>query len=71
MYDPLLAYVAVVANCPDESLDFVVVDSHYRSACIAAVVPKIKPGGLLWSTMRTCGRAMPPVPREWPEVSND
>ena len=70
IYSPLPAYVAVVANCPDKSLDFVVVDGHYRTTCIAAVLSKIKPGGLLLvdDANRWPGDA-PPVPCDWPEVS--
>ena len=69
-YKPLPAYVAVVANCLDESFDFVVVDGHYRSTCISAVLPKIKPGGLLLvDDANMWPGNEPPVPREWPEVS--
>jgi predicted O-methyltransferase YrrM len=69
-YNPLPAYVAVVANCPDESLDFVVVDGHYRSTCITAVLPNIKPGGLLLvDDANMWPDNEPPVPSEWPEVS--
>jgi hypothetical protein len=46
-YDPQPRYVAVVEAFPDVSLDLVVIDGHYRQACVAAVLPKIRPGGLL------------------------
>jgi len=46
-YDPLPKYVAVAKQFPDASLDFVVVDGHYRQACIKQALPKLKPGGLL------------------------
>jgi predicted O-methyltransferase YrrM len=69
-YNPLPAYVAVVASCLDESFDFVIVDGHYRSTCISAVLPKIKPGGLLLvDDANMWPGNEPPVPREWPEVS--
>ncbi len=46
-YDPLPRYVAVAGELADGSLDFVVVDGHYRQACILAVLPKLRAGGLL------------------------
>lgn len=46
-YAPLPRYVAVAQEFPDESLEFALVDGHYRQACVAAVLPKIRPGGLL------------------------
>jgi predicted O-methyltransferase YrrM len=46
-YDPLPKYVAVAKEFPDNSLDFVVVDGHYRQACVKQALTKLKPGGLL------------------------
>jgi hypothetical protein len=46
-YDPLPEYVAVAKQFLDDSLDFVVVDGHYRQACVKQALPKLKPGGLL------------------------
>ncbi|WP_406698697.1 class I SAM-dependent methyltransferase [Singulisphaera sp. Ch08] len=67
-YNPLPRYVAVVDEFPDESLDLVVVDGHYRSTCIRRCVGKLRPGGLLlvddlnlWPT-----RDQIPVPGHWP-----
>jgi predicted O-methyltransferase YrrM len=40
-------YVAVSEEFADGELDFVVVDGHYRQACIAAATRKLKPGALL------------------------
>lgn len=40
-------YVAVADRMADESLDFVVVDGHYRQACVRAVLSKIRAGGFL------------------------
>ncbi|HUL15264.1 MAG TPA: hypothetical protein VLV88_04650 [Terriglobales bacterium] len=68
-YDPLPAYVAVVEEFADESLDFVVVDGHYRTACIKQALPKLKEGGLLlvddtgWLPLGEWG-----VPSSWPIV---
>ncbi|MGC4095649.1 MAG: hypothetical protein QM706_00890 [Nitrospira sp.] len=35
-------YVAVVEDFLDESLDFIVVDGHYRGACILAALEKLR-----------------------------
>jgi hypothetical protein len=40
-------YVAVVNEFEDESLDFVIVDGHYRTNCTRESLPKIKSGGYL------------------------
>lgn len=67
-YAPLPRYVAVADEFPDESLDLVVVDGHYRTNCIRRCLGKLRPGGLLlvddlnlWST-----REEIPVPADWP-----
>jgi hypothetical protein len=44
-YDELPAYVAVSNEFEDNSLDIVIVDGHYRQACVLAAIPKIKRGG--------------------------
>ena len=69
-YDPLPRYVAAIAELPDDSLDLVIVDGHYRTTCIAEAQSKLRPGGLLlvddanlWPADR------PPVPETWSEVS--
>lgn len=46
-YDPLPGYVAVANEFADESLDLALVDGAYRQACVSAVLPKMRPGGLL------------------------
>lgn len=46
-YEKTPTYVSVVESFADGTLDFVVVDGHYRQACILAALDKIKPGGLL------------------------
>ncbi len=40
-------YVGVAARFPADSLDFVLVDGAYREHCALAVIPKLRPGGLL------------------------
>jgi predicted O-methyltransferase YrrM len=69
-YDPLPAYVSVLRGFAEESLDFIVVDGHYRTACIRNALDKLKPGGLLlvddvnmWGAPELL-----PVPAEWPLV---
>ena len=47
VFDVLPPYVAVIEQFPPQSLDFVVVDGHYRVACIRAAIPRLKAGGLL------------------------
>ena len=66
-YEVTPRYVRVAEEFADGTLDFVVVDGHYRQACIAAALPKLRGGGLLLvdNTDR-----MPPaewgVPADWP-----
>lgn len=65
-YDPAPKYVAVLAEFDDESFDFVLVDGAYRLACIAAALPKLRPGALLvvdntnWLPLSEWG-----VPQSW------
>jgi predicted O-methyltransferase YrrM len=40
-------YVTVSAEAADNTIDFVLVDGVYRSACALAAIPKLKTGGLL------------------------
>ena len=46
-YNPMPAYVAVADELPNQSLDLVIVDGHYRTHCIRRALSKIKPGGYL------------------------
>ena len=69
-YDSLPAYVAVLNDFEDESLDLVVVDGHYRTTCILESLQKLKSGGLLlvddinlWPSPASL-----PVPDGWPVV---
>ncbi len=69
---PIPAYVRILETFPDNSLDFVVVDGHYRTYCARECLPKIAPGGLLliddvneWQTPEGT-----PVPPDWPLLDN-
>jgi SAM-dependent methyltransferase len=68
-YDPLPRYVAALSELGDATLDLAVIDGHYRQACLLAVFPKLKPGGLLlldnsdWLSQDEWG-----VPHAWPLV---
>lgn len=68
-YEKLPKYVSVIEEFEDKSLDFVVVDGHYRQACVLAALAKIKPGGFLlvdntnWLLIQEWG-----VPSNWPIV---
>ncbi len=60
-------YVAVADGFPDGSLDFVVVDGHYRKTCVRHAVPKIAKGGYLlvddanrWASLDEL-----PIPASW------
>jgi len=66
-YAPLPSYVAVLNEFEDNSVDFVLVDGHYRSTCIKVAHSKIRPGGYivvddtnLWNDV-----GGPPVAKEW------
>lgn len=66
-YDPMPAYVRVADELPDGSLDFVLVDGHYRTHCVRRCLTKIRPGGYLlvddvniWPSLDAI-----PVPAEW------
>jgi predicted O-methyltransferase YrrM len=58
-------YAAVLDDFPDGSLDLVVVDGHYRDACLALAPPKLKPGGLLLVDDVAFWGGRPPVPPGW------
>ncbi|HVO55185.1 MAG TPA: hypothetical protein VMT37_12315 [Solirubrobacterales bacterium] len=68
--EPTPRYVAAIDEFDDGSLDFVLVDGHYRHACVREALPKVKPGGLLaidntnWLPNLSEWR----VPSEWPVV---
>jgi len=66
-YDPLPRYVAVILDWPAESLDLVLVDGHYRLACIPQAVQKVKAGGYLVIDNTNWPYAWA-VPPPWPMV---
>ncbi len=69
-YAPMPAYVRVAHGLADASLGLVVVDGHYRTHCLLAALPKVKPGGLLLvDDMNLWPGCRPPVPDDWPQVS--
>jgi hypothetical protein len=65
-YEPSPAYVRAIESAPDGSLDLVVVDGHYRQACLRAALPKLKRSGWLlldnsdWMALSDWG-----VPATW------
>jgi hypothetical protein len=65
-------YVAIADQMPDASLNFVVVDGHYRTTCVRHVLAKISPGGYLlvddvnmWPSPEQVG-----VPEKWPVLDD-
>lgn len=68
-YEKTPEYVKAIEEFNDETIDFVVVDGHYRQACIMSSLNKIKPGGLLLADntnrlpLEEWG-----VPHNWPMV---
>ncbi len=68
-YPELPAYVSAIEIFPAQSLDFVVVDGHYRQPCIWAALSKIKLGGyLLVDNTDWLLREYWPVPFSWEMV---
>lgn len=62
-------YAAVLAAFPPGSVDLVVVDGHYRDACLALAPERLKPGGLLLvDDVGFWPNNQPPVPAGWPLV---
>jgi predicted O-methyltransferase YrrM len=66
-YAPMPDYVTVADALADRSLDFAVVDGHYRTHCVRHVVPKMAPGGYLlvddinfWPSPASL-----PIPADW------
>jgi predicted O-methyltransferase YrrM len=69
IFSTLPPYVKVVDDHADDSLDLVVVDGHYRQACIRAVLSKIKPGGyLLVDNFNWLPESRWEIPVEWVKV---
>jgi hypothetical protein len=67
--DCIPAYVAIADEFPADSLGLVIVDGHYRQACVKRVLAKIKPGGLLLiDNTDRMPLAEWGVPASWPVV---
>lgn len=71
-YSPVPDYVAVADSLVDGSIDFAVVDGHYRTNCVSHLIPKIAPRGFLlvddinlWPTKEAL-----PVPATWSIVDD-
>jgi len=71
-YSPVPDYVAVADGVEDRSIDFAVVDGHYRAHCVRHLVPKLAPGGYLlvddinlWPSPEAL-----PVPGSWSIVDD-
>ena len=47
-YATVPRYVAVADEFPDDSLDFVLVDGHYRTNCIRRCLGKLRPAVYSW-----------------------
>jgi hypothetical protein len=65
-YDALLKYVAGINDFSNNSIDFVVVDGHYRSVCVKYALTKLKPTGFL--LVHDCDWLTVPqwrVPQSW------
>lgn len=45
--EPSAQYISILAQIPDGSLDFCLVDGELRDICAKAAIPKVKPGGML------------------------
>jgi hypothetical protein len=72
VYEPLPSYVAVLNEFDDKSLDFVIVDGHYRTNCIQQSISKIRSGGYLlvddiglWPSLESM-----PIPSSWKVVDD-
>ena len=68
-YQTLPSYVAVGKEFSPDTLDFIVIDGHYRQTCVTIAIGILKSGGLLlidnsnWMPLEDWG-----VPEEWPIV---
>ncbi len=69
---PPPAYVRVADEFSDYTLDFVLVDGHYRDDCIRRALPKLRRGGYLILDDVNCWPAVAliPVPADWPIVDD-
>lgn len=68
-YDPMPNYVSAIDEFGDQSIDFFVVDGHYRQACIQRAIPKLRSGGyLLVDNTNWLPLEQWYVPSNWPMV---
>ncbi len=70
-YEICPSYVAILDEFADESLDFIIVDGHYRTNCARKCLSKIKPGGYLliddtnmWNSFDALS-----IPQDWSVVN--
>jgi predicted O-methyltransferase YrrM len=61
-------YAAVLDEFPDDSLDLMIVDGHYRDACIQLAPQKLRPGGFLLIDDVGFWPQGAPVPPGWRQV---
>jgi predicted O-methyltransferase YrrM len=67
-YETTPAYVRAIETVGDESVDVVLVDGHYRQACVAASLAKLKPEGFLVVDNSDWLRSdLWQVPASWPK----
>ena len=65
-YQPLPKYVSFLEDFGADTLDFVLVDGHYRTTCIRQSIAKIAPGGfLVVDDVNLWANNNPPVPADW------
>ncbi|MBF2005158.1 class I SAM-dependent methyltransferase [Chlorogloeopsis fritschii PCC 9212] len=69
-YERCPNYVAVLDEFEDESLDFVIVDGHYRTNCTRKCLSKIKPSGylLIDDTNKWNSLDVLKIPQDWSVV---
>lgn len=67
--DEVLRYAGAIGEVPDHSLDFILVDGHFRDACVNAAVGKLRAGGYLvidnTEAMNAALIAQFPVEEQW------
>ncbi len=66
-YSECPSYVAILDEFDRETLDFVIVDGHYRTQCTRKCLNKIKPGGylLIDDTNRWDSLDSLKIPQDW------
>ncbi len=71
-YSPVPDYVAIADELADKSLDFAIVDGHYRTHCVRHLIPKLVPGGYLLVDDINLWRSPEelPIPQHWRVVDD-